>query len=128
MGTDMAPDDERLGSLIGAAFDRLAEPAPARLKAVEERLVLVLGVGAKKRRTPGWYWWLAATVVASGAAAWWAVGYDLSSGPETPMPAVPAPPAAVTERTGPGPRERVESPPPNESAQTRGSVIYRRER
>lgn len=66
----MAPDNERLGRLIGAAFEQLPEPVPARLKAVEDRLALNLA-RRERRSRPGWYWWLMAALIASGAAAWW---------------------------------------------------------
>ncbi len=123
----MAPDDERLGRLIGAAFDRLPEPAPARLKAVEDRLAVRL-VRREKQSRPGWYWWLMAALAAGAGAAWWAGGYfggeprkeDLI--PPVLAPTDETPPQSVRE-TG------VESPNVESPAQTNEpSLIYRRER
>lgn len=82
----MAPDDERLGRLIGAAFDPLPEPEPARLKAVEDRLTHTLAGRKTKRRAAGWYWWLMATLAVTGAAAWWGEGHLSREPSSTPAP------------------------------------------
>lgn len=121
----MAPDDERLGRLIAAAFDHLPEPAPARLKAVEDRLTPGLA-RRRKRFVPGWYWWLMAALAASGAAAWWsgwwpAPGLRPSSieSAETPISA---------PRATPLPSEKERDSDTTEAERERTPMIYRRER
>ena len=118
----MVPDDERLERLIGAAFDRLPEPAPSRLKAVEDRLVAGLPQRPGKRRTPGFYWWLAAMLVANGAAAWWAGERFYTAAPEpapaqqTPAirdesPVAPSAPAREQSKDSPNIDPRTNQPP-----------------
>lgn len=123
----MAPDDERLGRLIGAAFEQLPEPVPARLKAVEDRLALDLA-RREKRSGPGRYWWLMAALVASGAAAWWSGGTWWRPAPDAkPTPVetetLPSAQQATTLRS-----DKERDAATMETDRNRTPTIYRRER
>lgn len=89
----MQPDDDYLARSIAGAFDRLPEPAAARLEALERRLSLQR---ARVGRTPQvGFWWLLAGLVATGAAAWWG-GQYFGHGASRPLPAS-APAAGETQ-------------------------------
>lgn len=120
----MAPDNERLGQSIGAAFDRLPDPVPARLKAIEDRLAAALPKGKTAPRTGGWYWWLIAALITSGAAAWWAGTLWQPAAEDRPTI-----PVEITEAAPATPRQRSESTErEKETSQKRSPTIYRRER
>lgn len=121
------PDEKQLVDLIAAAFNRLPEPAPAKLKAVEERLTSVLRQRETKGRTAGWYWWLLVGLAATGAAAWWGGTLWRPAGEEksTPVEIIETAPSGREEGSRSGaPRKEA----PVEMDQKRSPTIYRRER
>jgi hypothetical protein len=80
----MQSDEKRFEDAFAAAFERLPEPDPSRLKLLEERLGRAT-TRIPRRPRPRWtYWWLILGLVATGAAAWWGGEY-LRRAPQTPV-------------------------------------------
>ena len=122
----MAPDNERLERMIQAAFAQLPEPSPARLKAVEDGLVLGQARRAKRYR-PRWYWWLMAALVATGTAAWWSEVRQSSQNKQDASPEVTVEVAPSGQRHGSQPTGS-ENAAPVAADEKRSPTIYRRER
>lgn len=122
-------DEDSLGRLIVIAYDRLPEPEPSRLKAVEERLARALPRRAAKQRNVGWYWWLIIGLVATGAAAWSVLEY-FSEGQVVPAvePLSKAPPAISSERAPPRQPENSAPQGVREPTDKRRPFIFERER
>lgn len=115
------PSDHEIAGLIAPAFERLPEPDPRRLAAIEQSL---LEQPRLPRRTRFAWWWLAGALVAGAASAlWWAVDYDSEEGVEQPVPGIAAPKAAPPVT----PPARGDSKAPASPAQKPGPRIYRRE-
>lgn len=125
-------DETRIERLIGNAYNRLPEPEPSRLNAVEECLMRALPRRETKRGTVGWYWWLIAALAASAAATWWAGGY-LSGGSQKEE-IVPQAPTQLDEprrESLPEPARETGEKSSNVESPTRTNerpLIYRRER
>ena len=120
----MRPGETRLEEMIGAAFDRRAEPDATRLKMLEERLGRLATRTTTSRRPVSMYWWLLLVLAATGAAAWWSETlWRAPSGVEK---------AAV--ETAPTNREEIAPPTKAQGhngvqvEQGRSPMIYRRER
>gem|GEM_PF-4331037 len=128
MKVTMRPDEKRLQALISTAFDRLPEPDPARVKALEERLLRRASRPAGRERSARFrYWWLVAALAASGAAAWWAGEYFARE------PKHDAPTSFETTGSRSYVEKRDAERPPSEDRQSEASGpgrrpdIYRRE-
>jgi len=125
----MRPGEKHIEEAIAAAFERLPDPDPTRLKSLEERLSRA-AFRARRRERPRWtYWWLILGFAATGAAAWW--GGEYFSG-ESRKPAIEQHAPDVTgepERAGtlePGAeRKRDSATLPGRAADS--PTIYRRE-
>jgi len=125
-------DETRIERLIGNAYNRLPEPEPSRLNAVEECLMRALPRREAKRGTVGWYWWLIAALAASAAATWWAGGYfSGGSQKEEIVPQVPTPMDEPRRETSPEPARATSEKSSNVGSPAQTSdrpLIYRRER
>lgn len=128
--------DDRVKTLLTAAYARLPEPDPARLAAMEARLLAGL---PRRRQSRTWQWsGLLLLGVGGLAAAWWSAPLwwpappsDTPAVTATPVPA-PAPktkispvPAAEQAAANPVPQSKPENTPRGE--RKRSPVIYRKE-
>ena len=127
----MRLDESDLARLIGAAFDRLPEPAAARLEGLERRLLERPSRTSSTKRPRASFWWLLAGLVATGAAAWWGGEY-LSGSQSQRAPPLSAPSVTETperqDQQGFA-RERGDEQSENvlPKSETRSQTIYQRE-
>jgi hypothetical protein len=125
----MRPDERQLEELIGAAFDRLPEPASARLKEIENRLVRKASRRPERSAPRFKFWWLIFALAATGAAAWWVGEYvsgeSWRSAEPTPAASNPTPTTGTTAERA---KENQTESKDVGTAKGNQNEIYRRER
>ncbi|MBI3574798.1 MAG: hypothetical protein HY083_03990 [Gammaproteobacteria bacterium] len=124
-----APTEREIADLIAPVFDRVAEPDPQRLAAIERQLLEQPRLRGRSKLA---WWWLVGALLAGAASAWWwAVDYDSGKEQEAPAPSVTSPsvaPSTANETARPRPAEDAGPATDREPAQKQGRVIYQRER
>lgn len=126
MGANMRPGERELEERIQAAFDRLPDPDPTRLRTLEARFVRQARGEPKQIRPRGVYWWLILGLVATGAAAWWSGTWWQWSTTERVAAPVGMPPESHPGSVRPDDSAMKETGARTEHKPS--STIYRRER